>query len=237
MAVSGLSETPNYLDFFQQRLQTLLTHWRDYPAVQQVQVAVLDREREVILKVINLGLECAPLWPLVHPLLVAFTPYMERRGHWAAWHTILQRAIAVAQQLSDLSAETTLTALLARLSQRMSRPQDVVRYYRRALRLARQTGNRFEMARACSNLGFHYIDRGHWWRSEVLSRSALVIFEELGSNHGQAHTHNHLGLLYIRQRRWSEAEAHLKNACEVWETMADQHSLISGYNNLGVLYM
>jgi tetratricopeptide (TPR) repeat protein len=232
----ALSETPDYTDFFQQRLQTLLTHWRDHAAVQQVQVAVLDREREVILKAINLGLDSTPLWPLVCPLILAFAPYMERRGHWAAWETVLQRAIAVAQQVSDPSAETTLTALLARLSQRMSHPQDVVRYYRRALHLGRQTGNRFEIARACSNLGFHYIDRGRWWRSEVLSQRALGIFEQLDSNHGRAHTHNHLGLLYTRQRRWPEAEVQLKSACEVWVKMGDQHSIIYGYENLSVLY-
>jgi hypothetical protein len=38
--------------------------------------------------------------------------------------------------------------MLARLYQRQSRPEETVRYYRRVIRLARQTNNQFEEARA-----------------------------------------------------------------------------------------
>ncbi|MBV7337997.1 tetratricopeptide repeat protein [Chloroflexi bacterium TSY] len=236
MTVNNLSDTQGCVDFFQQRLHYLLTYWRDHEAVQQLQIAILDRERAMIPKVISLGLDVAPLWPLVRPLIIALTPYMERRGHWEEWHTILERAIAVTQRAKDIETETTLTALLARLCQRMSRPKDVVKNYRRVIRLAKMTGNRFEEARACSNLGYLYIDGGHWWRSENLSKHALTIFEELGSDHGRAHTHNHLGLLYTRQQLWNAAEEHLLSACKVWTRMDEQHGLMRGYGNLGTLY-
>ena len=231
--------TPNlqYIVYFQDRIMRGLEYWRDHPAIRELKVAILDGERETILTVIGLGLEFPPAWLLVKQLIVALTPYMERRGHWDGWHGVLQKAIAAAQRAGDVGSEITLTALLARLSQRMSRPADVVTYYCRTMRLARQTGNRFEEARACSNLGFHYIARGRWWRAEVLNCKALVLFDELASRHGQAHTHNHLGLLYTRQRRWSEAETHLKSACTLWEKIGDQHSIIYGYENLSVLYI
>jgi tetratricopeptide (TPR) repeat protein len=161
---------------------------------------------------------------------------MERRGHWGAWRLVLERAIATARRVDDLDGETTMTALLARLSQRQSRPQEMARYYRRVIRLAKRTGIRFEEARACSNLGFAYIDGGHWWRAEVLCCHALAVFEALGSEHGLAHTHNHLGLLYTRQHKWPVAEQHLQDACALWEEMNDQHALIYGFENLGVLY-
>lgn len=232
---SQFSTPQSRLDFFQQRILRMVAHWRDHAAVQQIEIAYLDAEREAILKAISLGLDFDPAWPLVKALVIAFTPYMERRGHWDAWHTLLTRAIASAQKLADLDGETTLTALLARLSQRMSRPRDVVYYYRRAIRLARQTGNRFEEARACSNLGYLYIDRGRWWRSEVLNCHALEIFEVLKNTHGRAHTHNHLGILYIRRKAWLDAELHLDTACTLWREQKDEHSLIYGYENLGLL--
>ena len=50
MAATDLSNTQGRVDFFQQRLHDLLTYWRAHEAVQQLQIAVLDREREVILK-------------------------------------------------------------------------------------------------------------------------------------------------------------------------------------------
>ena len=86
------------------------------------------------------------------------------------------KAIAAARQMGDVDGEITLTAFLARLSQRQSRGPDVVRLYARVIRLAKRTGNRYEEARACSNLGYYYIDGGHWWRSEVLSCHALATF-------------------------------------------------------------
>ncbi|MEM7128021.1 MAG: tetratricopeptide repeat protein [Chloroflexota bacterium] len=236
MTVATLTTTQNCLSFFQQRIVRAVEYWLNHDAVKQLQIAYLDKEKEAILKVISLGLQFEPAWPIVRPLIVALTSFMERRGHWEAWHQLLQRAIAVAQRVGDANGEVTLTALLARLSQRMSRPEDVVHSYRRVIRLARQTGNRFEEARTCSNLGYYYVDNGQWWRSEILSKHALVIFEDLDSAHGQAHTHNHLGALYARQHLWNNAEYHLQRACDLWQSMQDEHSLIHGYGNLGFLY-
>lgn len=225
------------IDFFRTYIVTRLRFWCNHAALKTVAVATLDDEQEHILKAIALGLEMAEAWPVVRDLVVAFAPYMERRGHWEGWHVVLQHAIAAAQRMGDTQSEITLTMLLAKLCQRQSKLEGVVRYYRRVLRLARRTDNRYELARACSNLGFHYIDRGYWWRSEILSHHALVIFEQLDSNHGRAHTHNHLGLLYVRQRLWQAAEQHLQNACTLWQAIGDEHSLIYGFDNLGLLYI
>ena len=223
--------------FFQGCVERMLLYWRDHQALASIDIVVLDRERQRILKNIALGLELQPLWPLVKPLVIAFAPYMERRGHWDAWHSVLEQAIRMAQRAGDIESETTLTAFLARVCQRMSRYDEVVRYYRRVIRLAKVTGNRFEEARACSNLGYYYIDGGRWWRSEVLSCHALVIFKELESDHGRAHTHNHLGVLYTRERQFHLADNHLRIACEIWIRIHDQHSLLRGYLNRSLLYI
>ena len=237
MADAEVNPNNSRASYFQQVVERMLIYWRDHEAVKTVDVDVLDRERHRILKNIALGLDLQPIWPLVKPLIVAFAPYMERRGHWKAWHGILEQAIHMAQRADDVDAETTLTAYLARLCQRMSQPVDVVRHYRRVIELARATANRFEEARACSNLGYLYIDGSRWWRSEVLSCHALAIFEELGSDHGRAHTYNHLGVLYVKQSRWNEAESNLLSACQIWQTNKDDHGLVYGYMNLGILYI
>lgn len=234
MAVA-LRETNQCVDFFQQTILRAVSQWRESKAVQQVDVPVLDRNRLTILNIINRGLEYQPSWPELKELMFGFASYMERRGHWEVWRDVLDASIEVAQSLNDVDGEITLTALFARLSQRQSRGDDVVRYYRRVIRLARKSGNQFELARACSNLGYFYIDRGHWWRSEVLSCHALALFEALGSEHGRAHTHNHLGVLYNQQNLWEPAEEHYKHACRMWEGIGDTHSLIYGYENLGIL--
>ncbi|MBV7330648.1 tetratricopeptide repeat protein [Chloroflexi bacterium TSY] len=230
-------ETSTDAQYFLQCVLSMVERWESDEAVQDIEIETLDQEHEAILKAISFGLEMSQAWPVVKKLIIAFTSYMERRGQWAVWHTILDRAIGVAQKEEDVDGEITLTALLARLCQRESRPQDVVRFYRRVIRLARHTGNRFEEARACSNLGYAYVNGDYAWRSEVLSCHALSIFEDLGSEHGLAHTHNHLGILYMNQRHWDSAESNLMMACRIWKKMQDTHSLMNGLTNLGALYV
>ncbi|MEM7127180.1 MAG: tetratricopeptide repeat protein [Chloroflexota bacterium] len=225
-----------YTNFFQQHILNGVDYWCTHAAVQTIDVPVLDEKRENILKAISLGLGVDEAWPLVRQLIIDLATYMERRGFWDVWHVMLERAIVTAQRVSDLDGETTLTALLARVCQRESQLAETVRYYRRVIKLARQTGNRYEEARACSNLGFLYIESGYWWRSEVLSGRALAIFDKLENMHGQAHTHNHLGCLYTRQCHWKQAQGHLKLACDIWRDMDDKHGLMRGNENLGVLY-
>lgn len=224
-------------EFFVERVLQMVEQWGRAEAVHAVDVTILDHEYESVVKAISLGLELDEGWTKTKPLIIAFTPFMERRGHWHKWHSILERAIEAARRAADLDGEITLTALLARLCQRESRPKDVVYYYRRVIRMAQRSGNRYEEARACSNLGYAYIDGGRWWRSEVLSRHALKIFEELGSEHGRAHTHNHLGLLYTRQAKWETAKQHLNLACNIWEKQEQSYSLIDGYMNLGLMFI
>lgn len=226
-----------YQALFQNKVAYALNVWHQHEAIRKVDVPILTKAQESILRIISFGLGVADFWPQVRELVQGFTPYMERRGHWDEWNRILLRAIAAADQVADHNAEITLTSLLARLYQRQSKPEKTIYHYRRSIRLAREADNQFELARACSNLGYLFIDEEHWWRSEMLSCWALGIFEGLDSDHGKAHTHNHLGLLYTRQEDWHKAESHLKQACTIWEQKEDQFALIEGCANLGVLYI
>jgi len=229
------AHTSDETTYFIQRVLQMVEQWNEAEAVQEIDVTILDYEYESVVKAISLGVELPQGWSIVQPLIIAFTPFMERRGHWHEWHAILERAIDAANAAKDVDGEITITALLARLCQRESKPQEVVYYYRRVIRMARQNGNRFEEARACSNLGYAYIEAGRWWRAEILSCHAMETFEELDNTHGLAHTHNHLGVLYTRQRRWAAAEEYLLNACKIWESKQDNQSLITGYINLGLM--
>lgn len=204
--------------------------------VRAVTTKLPDEERVQACHVLDYGLRMGETWPHARELTVAVAPYVERSGQWETWRQQLQRAIELAEQQQDVASKLLLMSLLARLTQRQGRLPETVYYYRRVIRLARRAGNRFEEARACSNLGYLFIDVGRFLRSEVLCQHALAIFEQLQSNHGLAHTHNHLGLLYTRQKRHVSAEQHLSRACELWQQMQDTHSLFYGNLNLGLLY-
>lgn len=204
--------------------------------VRAVEIKLPDEERVQACHILDFGLRATESWPNASALMVTLASYMERSGEWELWQQLLTRAIATAQQLGDVTHEITLTALLARLYQRRGEAPAMVRAYRRVIRLARRHNHRFELARACSNLGYHFIEQGNLWRSELLSYYALAIFTELQSNHGRAHTHNHLGILLTRQYEWAKAEEHLLAACTIWQKSQDQYGLMRGHGNLGFLY-
>lgn len=234
LMVVDVNQQADRATYFQSVVERMLTYWCDHDAIKMMDVTVLDRERNRILKNITLGLDLQPLWPLVQKMIIAFAPYMERRGLWDIWHRVLEQAIRVAQRAGDAKAESILTASLARLCQFMSRAGDVVRYYRQAIRLARRSGNHLEEARACSNLGYVYIDGGHWWRSDVLNRHALAIFEALDNEPGLAQVYNHLGLLHMRNLAYDTAEEYLLKSCAILSSLNDEYGLLRGYTILGL---
>lgn len=204
--------------------------------VRAVETKLPDEERVQACHILDFGLRTSASWSEACALIVALATYMERSGEWELWQQLLTRAIATAQQRGDAEHEITLTALLARLYQRRGEAAAMVRAYRRVIRLARRHNHRFELGRACSNLGYHYITSGYWWRAGLLSYYALAIFDELQSNHGRAHTHNHLGILFTRQYEWEKAKEHLLSACTIWQKSQDQYGLMRGHGNLGALY-
>lgn len=220
-----------FLRYLDQSLAEALT------TVRAVAGRLPDEERVQACHVLDFGLRTPVCWAQARDLTIALASYVERSGQWELWQQILLRAIVLAQEMSDTEYEITLTALLARLYQRQGAPREMVQQYRRVIRLARRTGNRYELARACSNLGYHCIASGHLWRAELLSHYALNIFTELQSHHGRAHTHNHLGVLFTRQYDWDQAKEHLLTACAIWQTSQDQFGLMRGHGNLGFLYI
>lgn len=235
MAASELAAFQNPTDVFRRYILANLHYWRDYVAARLADTAALDRGRDRILKALSFAFELEEAWPAIPGLIEACSPYMERRGYWEAWRWVLTEAITVAHRSQDMAGVVRFSALLARLCQRQSDFKRAIAYHRQTIRMARRIGDRYNEARACSNLGYLYVEKGHWQRAETLCCHALAIFEQLGSQHGQAHTANHLGFLYTLQHRWKEARRYLKRACAIWQTMADEHGLMRGFINLGGL--
>ena len=239
MAIVNLTDKQSRTQFFHETVLLNLKYWQTWLAeTQETDLESLDGEWDGIVRAILFAFELErATWPLTHPLITTFSPYMERRGFWDVWNSVLRRAIQMAELVGDEAGLVNLAALLGRLLFQQSRFKEAGRYYRQTIRKARQTGDRFNEARACSNLGYYYAENGQWYRAELLCCHALDIFEHIDSDHGRAHTENHLGCLYTRQERWPEAEQHLTRACAIWQQMGDKHGLMRGYINLSLLYV
>lgn len=238
MATGRLNQTETRQQYFQQTILLNLHYWREWVAHHLDDTVAADQEQHNIVKAITFALEFGqPAWSSVCELIEQFAPYMERRGYWNRWQRILRQALTIAERCEDKAGLATMYALLARLLSRQSLDKEAIAMYRRALRLARQMDDGgYGVARACTNLGYLYIDQGQWWRAEMLCKEALSRFEQLDNDHGRAHTENHLGILCTYQGQFKVAQEYLQRACVLWQKNRDMHGLIHGYNNLGRVF-
>ncbi|MCB0192215.1 MAG: tetratricopeptide repeat protein [Anaerolineae bacterium] len=244
MAQITLTEQQDCANFFTTAILVNVTYWHSNPAVQSLDVEILDQEREGLIRAIRFGLRVDEAWPTVCQLIETLSPYMERRGYWAVWEQLLDQALNLARQRDDMARGVVFSLLLARLLQRQSKIKETIRYYRQTMKLARRTGDRYNRGRACTNLAYLYIGQGRWQRAERLCYCALSIFEQENNLHGLAHTENHLGILYLQLGQWVETKSvwskalpHLERACQYWQTRDDTHGLVYGTMNLGMYYL
>jgi len=154
--LANLSETAGRAKFFQRGVLLNLAYWQDWVKNNANDVAILDQERNGLIRGILFALDLGEMaWSSVQELISTLSSYMERRGYWEIWHQVLDKALKVAGLVGDLAGMTHLSALLGRLSFQQSHFQESVSYYRQTIRLARQIGDRFNEARACTNLGYY----------------------------------------------------------------------------------
>ena len=235
MARVNLTQHQSRQRFFQQTILINLNYWLTWlEKGEATAIEVWDHERNNIVRAMLFALELETAWPTIPKLIELFAAYMEKRGHWDTWHDLLLRAAKKLPEADTSINHAVVTAYLARLLQRQNRLKEAAVYNRRTIRQARRRDDRYNLARAFSNLGFYYTEQGRWHRAEVLCCHALHIFEILDSDHGRAHTENHLGLLYTWQGAWKKAEYHLRQACDIWQAMPDHHGLMRGFINLGL---
>lgn len=220
---------------FVQAARQNMVFWRAWYRRNQENIEIVDAEREGLLKAIEYGLATPAALPETFELIEALSPYMERRGQWTSWGRILSKAMDIADGKSDDRIQWKLGIAYAKLLQRQGRLRDAILAYQRLISYTRKGEDDYSRARIYSNLGYLYIERGHWWRAEILCQSALAIFTKQQSDHGLAHTHNHLAILYAREQCWDKAWYHYEQALSLWQKTGDRHGLFLVHLNMGTL--
>ncbi|MCB9138491.1 MAG: tetratricopeptide repeat protein [Caldilineaceae bacterium] len=233
--VGGVQEEKTVAQF-RYAIQLNGDYWLQWLTDHSADVSAVDKEREGIVKAIDFALDEPAAWASATDLIHAFTIYMESHGYWIEWQQILEKGLRAARQRAQSAELPALLVLMGRLTRLQSHYQDSVQYYRQAIAAARLANDRYDEARACTNLSYHFCEAGQLQRAKVLCCHALDLFLTLENAHGLAHTYNHLGLIAIRQKNWEKAEEYLKQAMEIWSEGPDRHGLIDGMINLGLLY-
>jgi tetratricopeptide (TPR) repeat protein len=107
-------------------------------------------------------------------------------------------------------------------------------WYRKALAIEEELGNRRVMASTYGQLGNAAEDRGRLDEAEEWYRKTLAIFEELGDRPGMAVTYHQLGITAEIHGRLDEADDWYRQAVQIREELGLRALLATDYHQLGI---
>ena len=107
-------------------------------------------------------------------------------------------------------------------------------WYRKALTIDEELGDRPGMASTYHQLGITAQDRGRLDEADDWYRKALTINEELGNRPGMAITYHQLGNTAQDRGRLDEADDWYRKALTINEELGDRPGMASTYHQLGI---
>ncbi|HFB52248.1 MAG TPA: tetratricopeptide repeat protein, partial [Anaerolineae bacterium] len=177
MADVMLGDTAARQAFFRQSIHNNLRYWQAWAETHLSHPDALTTERDGIIRALSFAMKLESAWDLDYRLILQFSSFMERGGHWQAWESLLRHAMRTARRFGKIEEEAGLAALLGLMLQRQQKFAAAIAQHRYAIKTARQAGNHYALARSLTNLGYLYIQRGNWWRAEILCWHALPAFK------------------------------------------------------------
>jgi tetratricopeptide (TPR) repeat protein len=149
-----------------------------------------------------------------------------------------QRALAYLQDQSETEWTRTNIAgiyrLLGMTAHDRGRLDEAEDWYRKALTIKEDLGNRPGMASSYHELGTTAYLRGRLDEAEDWYRKALTIKEDLGNRPGMALTYGQLGITAHMRGLLDEAEDWYRKALTIFEELGDRPHMASAYHELGI---
>jgi tetratricopeptide (TPR) repeat protein len=115
------------------------------------------------------------------------------------------------------------------------RPSEAGEWYRKALAIMQEAGDRPGLATTYHQLGVLAQRRDGLVEAEEWYRKALVVHDEVGDRPGLAMTYHQLGKVAKRRNESDEAEQWFRQALDIEEEVGDLPSMSSTCGELGLL--
>ncbi len=157
--------------------------------------------------------------------------YLDTAGHYhdaALLH-------GAALQTQDQGGRCRALCHLGNASWRLGRCQEAIMYFRRALHIGREIGDRATQARALSGLGSVHWRLGRYQQSLRYQQRALTTYREIGDRAGEGRALNGLGGVYYQLGRYQQALDHIHQDLAIADEIGDRGRERIDLNNLGVV--
>jgi tetratricopeptide (TPR) repeat protein len=162
--------------------------------------------------------------------------FLDWRGRWRDWETILHIAIAAADRLRDRSAQAVTHRLLGQAFTRLRRFDDARAELRRAADLYREIGD--SVGRALAVYGFAWLAERQGCYAEALGhcQETLDLFRAAGHKRGEARALNAVGWYQALLGNNEQAIATCLEALSLHQELGHRVGEASTWDSLGYAY-
>ncbi len=188
------SQTPSPSPQFIQSAQAALNYWhKRSQKVDDNAICQLDAERQNLFQAVQMGLELPQTWQSAARIALQAFGLVERRGYWEEWMPILEQAAALCSD-DHLYLKFELLSKLGQLQRFTQQLPMAIETHQKAVSLARQLGNKQDLAIACYNLSEDYLRCRNYAATERYGRAALTELSNLeGAEYWESLTLGTLG--------------------------------------------
>ena len=138
--------------------------------------------------------------------------------------------------MDDLSGKAATLNNIGRVYHALGKRSEALNYFRQALPISREVGDRSGEATTLHNIGGVYDDLGNRTKALDYYNQALPIRREVGDRSGEATTLNNIGTVYKALGNQTEALDYLNQALLIQREIGDRFLKSHTLNNIGLAY-
>ena len=168
-----------------------------------------------------------------HQLAWSMWTFLDGRGHWHDWAAVGQEALAAAQRLADLTAQTRARRSLAAAYTQLGRFDDAYTQLCQALDLATRAGDQVQQAHTQNNLSIMSERRDQPTQSLHYALQSLKLYRAAGHHRGEAEALNAVGWSYTLLGEHQQALTYCQQALPLHQQLGNRYGQAATWDTLG----
>ena len=176
------------------------------------------------------------LWQMTSNLAKVIEEYLDLAGHWLERVQACQVGLVAARVLENQPNESFWLSKLGNTYSNLGQMEQAVKFYKQALAISREIGDRSKVATGLANLGnaYHLLGQVDWAIEHY--GQALVVSQEIGDQRGESETFSNLGSAFHSLGLIEQAIEYYQRALAIAREISDRRGEGNHLGRLGLAY-
>ena len=197
--------------------------------------ARLDIERPHILHLLE-RCQAQQQWQTISALVGAISNYLDLRGYWTEYQTVLNINLEAARQLDDRKDEGWCLGSLGYTAQKRGDYAAALEYDEQALAIRQEIGDQAGEGATLNNISQIYQARGDTVTALDYLEQSLAIRQEIGDKAGEGTTLNNLATTAYAGGDYATALDYLEQSLAIRQEIGDKAGEGTTLNNISQIY-